>query len=548
MPLISIPAPRAAFQFPWNACLLGLYLVLVFLPLLPIVLEALNNLTGEAVVLAIPWGRRFWLLLHSLALSGAVALGGMFFGFLAGTWLWQYQTGLVGKLRWFFLALALLPPYINALVWMDLGSTLTNLWPTLRGVFLVPGYFSCWWVQLLAFFPLALGLSLIGLESLDLTLVEAARLYFSDMKVLLRVVLPLSAPYLLSGGALGFLLSLLDYSVPSLFGINVYTLEIFAEYSASHRVSQAFFLALPLLLLTITLMLAGQQLFRQMLQRGASRSHQLWIIPPRWPFWFKVLQGVALGVLALQILVPLLTLGAWVSSPTHLISTWKKAAGEIYYTFGSALITALITLPLALGVSQKLFALPRWQRGWWLLVILPLAVPPPMVGIGLISLSGYFPWSCFYGSAAMPVLATLARFIPLGALVLLAQWRQVDPLLLDAAVLLETHPWQTWRQIKLPLLAPGCLAAASLVLALSAGELGAVLLVVPPGRSTLTITIYNYLHYGATAAVGGLGLLMAAVTLLAGCFTVGGIMGWSNLMLVRTTHNRMAGDSGKAGQ
>jgi iron(III) transport system permease protein len=526
--------------------LVGLYLILVFSPLVIIALEALGNLSGDAVALTIPWGRRFWLLMHSLALSGAVSLGGMFFGFLAATWLWQWQTGLMGKVRWFVLALVLLPPYINALAWMSLASSLESWWPPLRGAFALPGYLACWWLQLLSLFPLALGLALVGLESLDLTLVETGRLLTSDVKVLTRVVLPLSFPYLLTGGALLFLLSLLDYSVPSLFGINVYTLEIFAEYSASHQVSQAFWLALPLLILTMVIVLASQQVLRQLYQPAGSQSRYPWVVSPHWPVRLKVLQGVALGILVLQVLVPLITLGAWVSSPANLMAAWQKAAGEILFTFGFALTTALIAVPVALGLSQRLHQAQRWQRGWWFLVILPLAIPPPLVGIGLISLARYFPWNQAYGTAAMPVLTALARFIPLGALVVLAQWRRVDPLLLDAAALLETRAWQTWRQIKIPLLAPGCLAAACLVFALSAGELGAVLLVVPPGRSTLTITIYNYLHYGATATVGGLGLLMAAVTVVAGGVMVAGMLGWSNLMPPKTATARIAGDPGKS--
>ena len=40
------------------------------------------------------------------------------------------------------------------------------------------------------------------------------------------------------------------------------------------------------------------------------------------------------------------------------------------------------------------------------------------------------------------------------------------------------------------------------------GELGASVLTVPPGFSTLTIRLYNYLHYGATDRVLGLSFLI----------------------------------------
>jgi iron(III) transport system permease protein len=58
------------------------------------------------------------------------------------------------------------------------------------------------------------------------------------------------------------------------------------------------------------------------------------------------------------------------------------------------------------------------------------------------------------------------------------------------------------------------------VFVLAAGELGATLIVAPPGHATLTIKIYNYLHYGASEAVATLCLAMAAVALLAGLLSV----------------------------
>ena len=66
------------------------------------------------------------------------------------------------------------------------------------------------------------------------------------------------------------------------------------------------------------------------------------------------------------------------------------------------------------------------------------------------------------------------------------------------------------------MLMPGILAAAGIAFALTTGELGATLLVAPPGKATLTMRIYNFLHYGASDAVAGLCLMMTAITLATG--------------------------------
>ncbi len=157
---------------------------------------------------------------------------------------------------------------------------------------------------------------------------------------------------------------------------------------------------------------------------------------------------------------------------------------------------------------------------WWFLVTVPLAVPPPLIGIGLITIWNRPVIDAVYGTYFMPVLAALARFTPLAAMVLLAQLRRIDPLLIDAAHVFHTHWRKTWLQIYLPMMSPGLLAGGFIAFSLSAGELGATLLVAPPGQATLTMRIYNYLHYGASESVAGLCLMMAGVALFAGVLAV----------------------------
>ena len=67
-----------------------------------------------------------------------------------------------------------------------------------------------------------------------------------------------------------------------------------------------------------------------------------------------------------------------------------------------------------------------------------------------------------------------------------------------------------------PPAAAGAGGSGERVFILAAGELGATLIVAPPGRATLTMKIYTYLHYGASEAVAGLCLSVAAVALLGG--------------------------------
>ena len=62
--------------------------------------------------------------------------------------------------------------------------------------------------------------------------------------------------------------------------------------------------------------------------------------------------------------------------------------------------------------------------------------------------------------------------------------------------------------VELPLLLPGLVIAFLLVFILSFGEVGAGLSVMPPGGETISIRIFNYLHYGASEEVSGISLLV----------------------------------------
>ena len=58
------------------------------------------------------------------------------------------------------------------------------------------------------------------------------------------------------------------------------------------------------------------------------------------------------------------------------------------------------------------------------------------------------------------------------------------------------------------------MVSAGILAALTLAELGATLIVAPPGHATITMRIYNYLHYGSSSDVAGLCLMVTVLTLV----------------------------------
>ena len=508
--------PRIARLLIFGGIVLG--------PLLALLVACVVTLTQgntEWLLLAIPTGRQLGLLLRSLRMCVSVAIIDVLLGILIACACWGWSRRFAW-MRWLPLALIALPPYIHALAWNDVVQRVS----TRLGIIQPPGELLSVWVMAMSLLPVGIGLALVSLETVARTLVDAARTSQDDQAVLRRVVLPLAGPLLAAGGGLIFLLSLLDYSVPSLFGVNVYALEIFAEFSSSNQPVRAFLLSVPLLIIAFGVLFAGQVFLRRVAQfpiRGISP----WSTPPLWRGRFIFCQKVALVVWALQGLVPLIVLVKLTASGGGWLAALQSAGSEFVFSFSVAGAAALLSLPLGWLVMDEINNHGRINRltGW--LFLLPVAIPAPLVGIGLVTLWNHPIFDGFYASAWMPVLAALARFAPLAALILVAQSRRVDTLLLDAARVFQAWDWQTTWRVRLPLLAAGLLASASLIFALTLGELGATLIVVPPGQPTLTLRIYNYLHYGASDVVAGLCLAMLLLTLAAGVLSVYFMTAWS---------------------
>lgn len=504
------PASPDRAQRPWRHAGAVVVLVIVFGPLAAAVASAAVTVFHSGLgtlALAIPMGRRLSLLAASLALSIAVATAATGLGLLCGSALWARGKRPLSIARWWLLAAAPVPPYVHALAW---EVAIRWIWHAP-----VDGWIASWWVQTMALLPLGVVFVLAGLQSVDPRMVDAARVARSDEAAWLRVAVPLAAPSIAVGAGCLMILSLADYSVPSIFHVNVYALEIFSEFSAGGDPGAAFLVSLPLLTVVFAVMLAIQSRLRQAATARARRD-SAWTSPPRWPRSVAAGQIAGLAALSAQVLVPLFTLLLATRSWSVLRAATFAAATDLSFTAGVAIAAAGLSVALCVAATPFLRDGLDRPATWWALLVLPLSIPAPLVGVGLVSMwnQGWMP--PVYGTWVMPVLAALARFAPLALLALLAQYRRVDRSFGDAARLLDGRPFRVWARIEFPLLFPAMLAAGAVVLSLTIGELGATLIVTPPGLETLTIRVYNFLHYGATDSAAALCLLMAAIVAAAG--------------------------------
>lgn len=458
----------------------------------------------EVMGLILPGARRAGLLAETLAYAAGVAALATVVGVAAALYCWRRDESLAWLAERTALLAAPIPPYLHALAWLPLFAALPA-----HGAGGIVGWITAGWVQTLALLPFCFGLARLALEDLDPRWIEAGRVFGPDRRLLVRVLLPALRPAAFAALALAFLLTLADPSVPSLFSKSTYSMEVFSEFSATHDAARSMLLATPLALAGLLALVPVGRYWRAVAQRPAMAGARPAPFAVAGVDLFLLRSGAALTVLPALALMAALLKQAWP------ISDWgaslSDGLGSASLSAAAALIAAAAACLPALAVSKVVAA---WPKTTWWLVSAPLAAPAGLAGAGLIWLWNRNLPVTPYGTFWMLVLAALARFTPLAVLAV-AAWRgRLDPLLVDAAEVFAA-PRRAFLRVVLPQLAPGLAAGAAVVFALSLGELGASLLVAPPGASTLALRIYNYLHYGASGSVAALALCLMGATAVA---------------------------------
>lgn len=174
-------------------------------------------------------------------------------------------------------------------------------------------------------------------------------------------------------------------------------------------------------------------------------------------------------------------------------------------------IAALFSGSWAALALRGVSAAPR--RLLDLAFFVPSAVPSVSVGLGLLVAFSQKPL-LLNGTTAIVIVA---HFVLISAFTygnVSAGLARLAPELEQVAESLGARPFYRLRRITLPLVAPYLLAAFSLSFALSMGELGATIMVYPPGWVTLPVGIFGLSDRGAVFDGAALTVVLAVSTLI----------------------------------
>jgi molybdate transport system permease protein len=207
----------------------------------------------------------------------------------------------------------------------------------------------------------------------------------------------------------------------------------------------------------------------------------------------------------------------------------------LWISVRTVLTATVITFFLGIAIARWM---ARYQGKFKTLIdgllILPLVLPPTVVGYGLLLLFGkhgplgeflsFFNTTVVFSWPATVIAATVMAF-PLMYMTARGAFEQVDPRIEDAARTLGGSEWRVFWSITFPLAWSGVAAGAVLALARSLGEFGATLMLagnIPGKTETIPVAIF----FAIQAGDNNTALILVAITLIISFASIAAMARW----------------------
>jgi ABC-type Fe3+ transport system permease subunit/DNA-binding beta-propeller fold protein YncE len=443
-----------------------------------------------------------WVLLkNSLCVSTLATLGALAFGLLAALCLvtaptrWR-RAGLAATV-----AMLAMPSFLITGCWLRLLGQ-TGAWKTWLplNIYSLGGTV---WLLALTLWPLAALLILAAWQKLEPGWLESDSA-LRGWAVLRWLLLPLAGSALAQAGVLVFVLALNNFAIPALLQVKVYPAELWVGFNTTFNYAEALQLSWPLIAAPL-LLLAILRRKPSAWPQWQGQAHARILRQHMGASWNVVCNTGFLSLISLGLLLPLFEL---VTDP----ATWNDffpafSAGRTALANSALFAAGSATLCLA---GALLFW--RWVPAW--LAWVPFLTPGVVLGVAMIYLLNHHPFEVFYQSAGIVLLAWFIRYLAPGLAGASAARLSVDPRLIDMARLEGANGWALFRQVRWPQMAASVAAVWYILYLLCLWDVETLLLVVPPGGETLSLRIFNLLHYGHNSQVNALCLWLLGLAIL----------------------------------
>jgi len=315
-----------------------------------------------------------------------------------------------------------------------------------------------------------------------------------------------------------FLLCLNDHVLPDLLLVSTLGTQMTVLQSAMMDSSGAAALGIPPAVVAMGLFLLGLQAVRPLRDSGTSA-----LVAPGRPCWLAALPAAVM--LLPPVLVPAAVLAANIASPGELLTVLCDSRGQVWQSLTAGGLASVLAVAAGTVLARA------WRRDGQNgqaslapVTLILLALPPSLVGIGIIELFNHWPLYLARTTQVGMVFGYFVRLTPLAMLTVYSLWPRELHLAERAAWVCRVPRLQAWTQIYWPGYRLALAVAMLLCLAITITDLELSVLLAPPGGATLGVRLATMMHTASQAMVSALALdlllivtpLLLAVTTLLG--------------------------------
>ena len=486
-------------------------------------------------------------LLNSLILASGVTVTGTIVGTFFAWLVTRTDLPFKGLMKVLFLVPFMLPSFIGALAWKMLLSPragyINRFFIDVLGfdgpVFDIYTYGGIIAVETMYLFPFVFIQVAGALERMDPTLEESARISGADLFTITRkITIPLVLPSILSGALLIMLYSMAHFGTVAVLGIEtgIYNIPTLI-YERIHQSAGSFnSIRTGTVLATVLVITAAFILWLQnrVLTRGryqiiagkSFRPTEVKLRGLRTPMLIFCLAYIGFTIVlptaTIFMVGGLRTYGlpftaenlTW-ENYRYILFEWDLTRDAIWNSISLGFTAAVITMFAGVIISYVIVKMKVRGKGLLeFLGMLPFSVPGSVIALGVIlARSGKFGIN-LYNTVWIILVAYIARYMAFSLKANSAALEQVHDSLVEAARASGATMWQALRDVVLPLVRPGMLAAFFLIFLPALRELTVSVLLYGPTTRTIGVAIYTLNEDGETvysAALAAIALIIIIV-------------------------------------
>lgn len=449
-----------------------------------------------------------FLLLKSVGLAFAVALlSTLTGGFFAFT-ITKTNLPMKNFFKLVFLIPLFISPYIIAVSWVDFFILFEN------GKQFIYSTFGVVFVLTLIFTPLSMIIISSSLANLSAPFEEAGLMMTTYPKVVLKIIFPLIKPAVISSFILVFVLAISEFSVPAFLSVNVFTTEIFTQFSAFYNYDLAVANSMVLILICVSLLMAERYYLADApFLSVSSKSHKVKYIElnKSKPVFLFILSSY----LFISVIIPVVVLAA--QSFQESTETFVKAFSLLSTTVFDSLFYAMAGafFLIFFGVVFAYISEREKIKSVNLVLLITFGIPSTVLGIGLIKFFNTPNFNFIYSGFWIIVIGYLGRFIFISEKLLANAIKQIPVSFEESAQLIGANFFLRIRKILFPLISDGIFAAFLIGFIFCLGELGTTILVYPPGTSVMPIKVYTIMANAPQSLTSAMSLIVLLITSVA---------------------------------